>query len=84
MPAKKKQAKKSPAPAADDDVLTRVGVADLLGVKPETISVYRSKTYKDSFPAPDGQLGATAYWYRSTIEGWQAGRPGRTGRPPGS
>lgn len=63
------------------EMLDRAGVADLLGVQPETVSVYRARTYKDSFPEPDGKIGGSAFWYRSTIEAWAATRPGKTGRP---
>lgn len=69
------------AASADAEILDRAGVADLLGVQPETVSVYRARTYKDSFPEPDGKIGGSAYWYRSTIEAWVATRPGKTGRP---
>jgi hypothetical protein len=59
------------------DRLHRADVAALLGIKPD--SLQRAK-----LPPPDGRVidgsHARPWWYRSTIEAWQAHRPGR-GRP---
>lgn len=68
-------------PERGDEILDRASVAELLGVSPETVSRYRSRTYRDSFPPPAGQIGGSPYWYRGAIEAWNASRTGRTGRP---
>lgn len=60
------------------DYLTRQQVADLMGwSRPATIDVYLAR---GAMPGPDGYLGRTPYWKRSTIDRWAATRRGR-GRP---
>lgn len=54
-------------------------VADYLGVKPRTVTQYRSR---ELLPEPDGYLGRTPWWQPDTIKQWHQTRPGRTGRPP--
>lgn len=60
----------TPAPP----ILTSTDVAELLGVTTQTVYVYRSR---GTLPEPDGRLGATPYWKRSTIRSWLKARPGQ-------
>lgn len=65
----------------DGQLLDSAQVAELLGVRPETIARYRSR---GELPAPDVTLGRSPGWYRATITAWRAQRPGRGaggGRP---
>lgn len=54
--------------------LDRVGVAERIGVKPDSLSRYR-------LPAPDAIVGsgpkARKGWLPRTIDEWNAARPGR-------
>lgn len=50
--------------------LSRSGVAELLGVKPDTLNRYK-------LPEPDVMLGGRRGWLPETIDEWQASRPGR-------
>jgi predicted DNA-binding transcriptional regulator AlpA len=59
------------------DVLTIKGVAELAGLSPRTVSQH---ILRGTMPAPDGALGRTPWWYRSTVEEWLADRR-RPGRP---
>jgi predicted DNA-binding transcriptional regulator AlpA len=59
------------------DQLTISEVAKLVGVSNQSIRAYR---VRGTIPAPDGYLGRTPWWERSTIETWLAERPKR-GRP---
>ncbi len=59
------------------DQLTTADVARLAGVAPASIRTYRGRGV---IPQPDGYLGSTPWWHRSTIDAWLAGRPKR-GRP---
>jgi predicted DNA-binding transcriptional regulator AlpA len=57
--------------------LSRTEVAERIGVKPDTLVRYL-------LPAPDALIGTTRGWLLSTIDAWQASRPGRGvggGRP---
>lgn len=54
-------------------------VGSHLGIAPRSVARYRVRDA--SFPAPDGKLGVTPWWYPATIEAWQATRQGRPGRP---
>ena len=62
------------------DMLSTREVAELVGVKPASIRRYR---VRGTFPEPDGYVGVTPWWYRSTVEAWLAKRP-PVGRPPKS
>jgi hypothetical protein len=74
-------------------VLDRTAVAEILGVKPKTISQYLVESrdagrYADHpFPAPDGYIGRGPYWLRKReleIRRWAESRPGQGaggGRP---
>jgi predicted DNA-binding transcriptional regulator AlpA len=56
--------------------LSRPEVADRIGVKTDTLNRYQ-------LPAPDAQIGIRQIgWLPATIDAWQAGRPGKVGRPP--
>lgn len=54
-------------------------VADLIGVRYDTLRSYRSRGSAE-FPAPDGTVAQgqhnRPWWHRATIEQWQAARPG--------
>ena len=54
--------------------LSTQDVAARLGVKPATVSGYR---HRGRLPKPDGKLGKTVWWWESTIDAWQAARPGQ-------
>lgn len=58
-------------------------VARYLGVESSTVRSWRSRRQM-GFPAPDSDDGASAWWFRSTIEVWHAGRPGRGNHGPRS
>lgn len=76
-----------------DDYLTLADLAELLGVKTETISFYRAhskpgRRYADHpFPTEDRLFGRSPVWAasrRDEIKAWDAGRPGQGaggGRP---
>lgn len=49
-------------------------VAQLLGVPSGSLSGYK-------LPEPDVWIGRTRGWSQSTIEQWNASRPGHGGRP---
>lgn len=58
-------------------MLTTEDVANMVGVKVNTIRQYR---LRGVFPAPDGHVGRTPWWKPETVTAWQATRrPG--GRP---
>ena len=50
--------------------LSRTEVAELIGVKPDTLGRY-------VLPAPDALIGTTRGWLPSTIDTWHEARPGR-------
>jgi predicted DNA-binding transcriptional regulator AlpA len=52
-------------------------VAQYLGIRQSTARAYVAR---QKMPAPDGYVGSTAVWRRSTIEEWAARRP-RKGKP---
>lgn len=57
-----------------DEPLDLQGIANHLGLKIETLRTYK----KDGrLPAADGQIGGRDWWYTSTVDRWQANRPGR-------
>lgn len=76
-----------------DDILTLADLAQLLGIKIETVSFYRAhskpgRRYADHpFPAPDRLVGRSPIWALNRaeeIKAWDASRPGRGaggGRP---
>jgi predicted DNA-binding transcriptional regulator AlpA len=60
-------------------------VADLLGVKPQTVRAYKHRG-DAGFPEPDLVITGHPAWRRETIEAWIARRPGQGiggGRPKG-
>lgn len=52
-------------------------IARMIGVKPQTVRVYRKG---GELPDPDGFIGRTPWWWRSRIAAWQAARPRASGR----
>ena len=64
----------------DPDQLTISDVASLVGV---SVASVRKYLVRGTIPDPDGRLGATPWWHRSTIETWCRERRGR-GRPKGA
>ena len=50
--------------------LSRKEVAELLGVKPDTLGRYK-------LPAPDALIGTTRGWLEQTILTWDRDRPSR-------
>jgi predicted DNA-binding transcriptional regulator AlpA len=66
---------------ATDRLLTTADAAELAGV---SAASFRSYVSRGDAPAPDGKLGNTPYWNRSTITRWLKNRPGQGaggGRP---
>jgi hypothetical protein len=70
----------------DDPYLDTAAVADLIGVRPDSVRMYlkRAKSRraegKDTpadIPAPDQMFGRTPVWRRSTIEKWRNARRDR-------
>ena len=64
------------------ELLDMAGVAEHLGRTYATVRALRRDD--PSFPAADVTLGQSAGWWPSTIDAWQASRPGRGaggGRP---
>jgi len=61
------------------DQLTFEGVSAVVGLPVKTLRTYGARK---TLPAPDGYLGRTPWWYRSTIEQWARERPlrGQRGR----
>lgn len=56
--------------------LSRPEVAERIGVKTDTLNRYK-------LPTPDAQIGVRQIgWLPSTIDAWNATRPGKVGRPP--
>lgn len=66
----------------NDRELTTPQVAQKLGIKPRTWTGYKSRPPKGNpVPEPDGHYGpATPWWWESTIDAWEAGRPGAGAR----
>ena len=60
-----------------DDQLSSVEAAAVAGVKPST---WRDYVAKGRAPLPNGKIGNSNWWYRSTVEQWKASRPGRGAR----
>ena len=64
------------------ELLDMAGVAAYMGKRYATVQGWRRDD--PSFPVPDVMLGQSAGWWPSTIDAWQAARPGRGaggGRP---
>lgn len=57
-----------------DEQLTVPEVAARLGLAVATVRAYRAQK---RLPAPDGMVGRTPWWWATTIDVWQAARPGR-------
>ena len=58
-------------------LVDRDGVAQALGIAPESVSRYLGR-HRDTFPAQ-----VLPGWYDARdVTAWKASRPGRTGRPP--
>lgn len=57
-----------------DEQLTVPEVAARLGLAVATVRAYRAQK---RLPAPDGRVGRTPWWWATTIDVWQANRPGR-------
>lgn len=68
----------------DRDQLTFDQAAELARLPVQTLRTYRTR---NTFPAPDGYLGRTPWWHRSTVLHWLEVRPLRgqrgRGRPKG-
>lgn len=60
------------------DRLSTREVADLVGLKVDTIRAYVSRGL---FPQPDGWLDRTPWWYQRTAEVWQQTQRRAPGRP---
>lgn len=69
-----------------DDYLTLADLAELLGVKPNTVSFFRSHSKtggryaSDPFPAPDRTIARTPVWLAERadeIKAWNSRRPGQ-------
>ena len=56
-------------------------VAELLGITRASFYTYRTRP--GALPSPDGWLGTTPWWYRSSIEAWAQTSRRRPGRPAG-
>lgn len=54
--------------------LSRTELADRIGVQPSTLSRY-------ALPEPDAMIGDVRGWLPETVDAWNAGRPGKGGRP---
>ena len=58
-----------------DDLLDTTAVADMLGVKPETVRWYHKKKSKGTtLPPADQYFGRSPVWKKSTIEQWVENR----------
>lgn len=65
-----------------DDLVDTSGVAELLGIAPESVTRYRARD--ESFPAPLRHFGGAPVWTRDVVLAWAEARPGRGaggGRP---
>lgn len=63
---------------ASTDLLTAADVAELAGVKVETIRMY---THRGTIPPPTRRIGQSPVWKRRTIETWIATRRTAKGKP---
>lgn len=62
------------------DQLTTADVAQLAGITPASLA--RQRLRPGVVPKPDGYLGVTPWWRRSTIEAWLPTRRARGQRGP--
>lgn len=60
-----------------DGYLTTADLAARLGVKVETVRIYKTR---GTLPDPDAYAGQSPLWRTETIETWQASRPGQDWR----
>ena len=58
----------------NNDIFDVPSLAAFLGVREETIYIYRARGY---LPEEDVKLGNSPGWFRSTIVGWNEQRPGK-------
>jgi predicted DNA-binding transcriptional regulator AlpA len=56
-----------------DDQLSTREVAALAGIEAPTLRAYVTR---GQAPKPDGRVGGSNWWWRSTIEQWLDNRPG--------
>ena len=61
----------------NEDQLSSQEAASLIGIAPST---WRDYVAKGVAPRPDGKIGNSNWWHRSTVERWVASRPGRGSR----
>lgn len=64
----------SPPHVVRDEPVDLAGFARLSGLALETLRTYRKGS---RLPEPDGTFGKVAWWYASSVQVWQATRPGR-------
>lgn len=64
----------SPTPGKPGEQLSIAEVAARIGVTVGTAQTYRAQK---RLPDPDGLIGRTPWWWATTIDVWQANRPGR-------
>lgn len=69
-----------------DTYLTLADIAELLGVKPNTVSFFRTHSKaggryaNDPFPTPDDTIARTPVWLKERVDeikAWNARRPGQ-------
>jgi predicted DNA-binding transcriptional regulator AlpA len=59
----------------NDELLDTTAVAELLGLKPDTVRWYHKKKARGTMlPPADQFFGRSPVWKRSTIEEWDAAR----------
>ena len=51
----------------DDRLMTRADICAAAGISVNSLAKFRTR---GTAPAPDGRLGRTPYWHRSTVERW--------------
>ena len=57
--------------------LSTADLAERLGVKVETVRIYK---VRGTLPPPDTYVGQSPLWKTATIDAWQAARPGQDWR----
>jgi len=57
--------------------LSTADLAERLGVKVETVRIYKTR---GTLPDPDAYVGQSPLWRTETIDAWQAARPGQDWR----
>lgn len=64
----------APPTLVRDEPVDMARFGELAGIRLQTLRTYR----KDGrLPVPDGQFGAVAWWYTTTVQTWMSTRPGR-------